>query len=112
MFGCSSLISCCLLSSIMLLIEDDCHSFFACHLQTVHPIPVIFISISTEITSPFQWHAWVAKITPCSSFPSVACICIAYHHAYHTMSMCWLFTLLFASFRCCFFGLVPITLRL
>ena len=28
------------------------------------------------------------------------------------MFMWWLFTMLFASFRCCFFGLVPITSRL
>ena len=34
----------------------------------MHPIPVIFISISTEIISSFQWHAWFAKLLPCSSF--------------------------------------------
>ena len=34
------------------------------------------------------------------------------HPAYHTMFVCWLFTMLCASFRCCFFGLVPITSRL
>ena len=34
------------------------------------------------------------------------------HPAYHAMFMCWLFTMLCASFRCCFFGLVPITSRL
>src|SRR3954470_15569902 len=79
MFGCSSLISCCLLSSVMLLISDSCHSCFDCHLQTVHPIPVIFISISTEIISSIQRHTWFAKIMPGSSFPSGACICIAYH---------------------------------
>src|SRR4051812_29936643 len=79
MFGCSSLISCCLLSSIMLLMADYCHSCFACHLQTVHPIPVIFISISTEITSSFQRNTWFSKIMPRSSFPSGARIRIAYH---------------------------------
>src|SRR3954463_14418542 len=42
----------------MLLNSDSCHSCFACHLQTVHPIPVIFISISTEITSPIQRHTY------------------------------------------------------
>src|SRR4051812_20098657 len=52
----------------MLLISDSCHSCFACHLQTVHPMPVIFISISTEIISSFQWHTWFAKIMPGSSF--------------------------------------------
>src|SRR4051812_4466955 len=68
MFGCSSLISCCMLSSIMLFMAESCHSCFACHLQTVHPIPVIFTSISTEIISPIQWHTWFAKIMPVSSF--------------------------------------------
>ena len=34
------------------------------------------------------------------------------HPAYRTMFMCGLFTMLCASFRCCFFGLVPITSHL
>ena len=68
MLGCCSIVTCCILSAIMLLIADSCHSCFACHLQTVHPFPVIFISISTEIISSFQWHAWFAKLLPCSSF--------------------------------------------
>src|SRR3954469_18211578 len=85
MFGCSSLISCCLPSSIMLLTAESCHSF-ACHLQTVHPILVIFMSISTEIISPIQWHTWFAKIMPCSSFSfrSTHMHCIS-HLAYHAM---------------------------
>src|SRR3954465_9074048 len=100
MFGCSRLISCCLLSSIMLLISDSCHSCIACHLQTVHPIPVIFISISTEIISSFQRHTWFAKIMPGSSFSfrSTHMHCIP-HLAYHAMFMCWLFTMLFVCFR-------------
>src|SRR4051812_4760092 len=86
MFWCSSLISCCMLSGIMLLMAESCHSCFACHLQTVHPIPVIFISISTEITSPFQWHTWFDNIMPCSSFSfrSTHMHCIL-HLAYHAM---------------------------
>ena len=68
MLGCCSIVTCYILSAIMLLIADSCHSCFACHLQTVHPFPVIFISISTEIISSFQWHAWFAKLLPCSSF--------------------------------------------
>ena len=68
MLGCCSIVSWCILSAIMLLIADLCHSCFACHLQTVHPIPVIFISISTEIISSFQRHTWFAKLMPCSSF--------------------------------------------
>src|SRR3954468_21297369 len=70
MFGCSSLIIYCLLSGIMLFMADSCHSYIACHLQTVHPFPVNFISISTEITSSIQRHAWFAKIMPCSSLSS------------------------------------------
>ena len=68
MLECSILVSCRILSAIMLLITDLHHSCFACHLQTVHPFPVIFISISTEIISSFQWNAWFAKLLPCSSF--------------------------------------------
>ena len=68
MLECYSIVSCCILSAILLLIADSCHSCFACHLQTVHPFPVIFISISTEIISSFQRHTWFAKLMPCSSF--------------------------------------------
>src|SRR3954469_16723737 len=111
MFGCSSLISCCLLSSIMLLISDSCHSCFACHLQTVHPIPVICISISTEIIPSIQRHTWFAKIMPGSSFSfrSMHMHCIPLL-AYHAMFMCCLFTMLFACFRVVSlvsFGVVP-----
>ena len=63
-----SFVTCCILSAIMLLIADSCHSCFACHLQTVHPFPVIFISISNEIISSFQCHPWFAKLLPCSFF--------------------------------------------
>src|SRR3954469_14266780 len=70
----------------MLLNSDSCHSCFACQLQTVHPIPVIFISISTEIISSIQRHTWFAKIMPGSSFPCPCTHmhCIS-HPAYHAM---------------------------
>ena len=55
MLECCSIVVCCILSAIMLLIADSCHSCFACHLQTVHPFPVIFISISTEIIFPVAY---------------------------------------------------------
>ena len=86
MLECSSLVSCCILDGIMLLIAGSCHYCFACHLQTVHPIPVIFISISTEINSSFQWRTWFAKLMPCSifSFRSMHMHCIS-HPAYHAM---------------------------
>ena len=69
----------------LLLIADSCHSCFARHLQTVHPIPVIFISISTEINSSFQWRTWFAKLMPFSifSFRSTHMHRISYL-AYHT----------------------------
>ena len=86
MLGCCSIVTCCILSSILLFIADQCHTCFACHLQTVHPIPVIFTSISTEIISSFQLHTWFAKLMPCSSFPfwSTHMHCIS-HLAYHAM---------------------------
>ena len=86
MLGCCIIVSWCILRAIMLLIAELCHSCFACHLQTVHPILVIFISISTEIISYFQWHTWFAKLMPCSSFFfwSTHMHCIL-HPAYHAM---------------------------
>ena len=83
----NSLVSCCMLSSIMLLIAEFCHSCFACHLQTVHPFPVIFISISTEIISSIQWHTGFPGYFLVHSFSSGARICIAYHmpHIMHVL---------------------------
>ena len=68
MLECSSLVSCCILDGIMLLIAGSCHYCFACHLQKVHPIPVTFISISTEINSSFQRNSWFYKLRPGSIF--------------------------------------------
>ena len=87
---CSSLVSCCILDGIVLLIAELCHSCFACHLQTMHPFPVIFISFSTDIISSFQRHTWFAKFMPCSLFPfrstHMHCIsCLAYHVRYCLM---------------------------
>ena len=89
------------LDGLVMLIVDRCHMCFACHLQTVHPIPVIFISISTEINSSFQWHSWFSRLSPGAIFPfrSMHMHRIP-HPACHTMFMCWLFTMLCASFRC------------
>ena len=86
MLGCSSIVSFCILDGIVMLIAELCHYCFACHLQTVHPIPVIFISISTEIISYFQRHTWFAKLMPWSifSFRSTHMHCIS-HLAYHAM---------------------------
>ena len=68
------------LDGYLLIIADRCHICFACHFQTVHPIPVIFISISTEITSPFQWHSWISKLRPVSIIP---CQILHMHHISH-----------------------------
>ena len=110
MFECCSIFIVMHLDGYLLIIADWCHICFACHFQTVHPIPVIFISISTEINSPFQWHSWISKLRP---GPSIPLQIMHMHHlphpAYHAMFMCCLFTMLCASFRCCFFGLVPVT---
>ena len=86
MFECCSIIMLMLLDGYLLIIADWCHICFAYHFQTVHPIPVIFISISTEITSHFQWHSWISKLRPGSIIP---CQILHMHHishlAYHTM---------------------------
>ena len=92
MLECCSIVACCILYGIVLLIAKLCHSCFACHLQTVHPFSVILILISTEIISYFQWHAWFAKLLPCSSFSfrstHMHCIsCLAYHTMF---ASCWL----------------------
>ena len=87
MLECSSLLFLMHLDGLVLLIVALCHYCFACHLQTVHPIPVIFISISTEMNSSFQWHSWFSKLRPSSIFlfRNMHMHRIS-HHAYHAMS--------------------------
>src|SRR6266511_1518318 len=89
---CCSIVCCRILSAMMLLSAVLHHSCFACHLQTVHPFPVILISISTEITSSFQRHTCFAKFMICSSFPfrSTHMHCTSYL-AFHAMSCIMLF---------------------
>ena len=86
MFECCSITIFLHLDGYLLFIADRCHICFACHFQTVHPIPAIFISISTEITSPFQWHTWISMLRTGSFIP---CQILHMHHishpAYHTM---------------------------
>ena len=74
------------LDGLMLLIAHRCHICFACHLQTVHPIPVIFISISIEINSSLKWHSWFSKLRPgsISPFRNMHMHCIS-HPTYHAM---------------------------
>ena len=86
MFECRSIFILMHLDGYFLFIADRCHICFACHFQTVHPIPVIFISISTEIISSFQWHSWISMLRPgsCTSchilhFASRIASRIAYH---------------------------------
>ena len=80
MFECCSIFIFMHLDGYLLFIADRCHICFACHLQTVHPIPVFFISISSEITSPFQWNTWTSKLRPCSIIP---CQILHMHHISH-----------------------------
>ena len=80
MFECCSIFTLMHLDDYLLIIADRCHICFACHFQTVHPIPVIFISISTEITSPFQWHSWISKLRTGSIIP---CQILHMHHISH-----------------------------
>ena len=80
MFECCSIFMLMHLDGYLLIIADRCHICFACHFQTVHPIPVIFISISTEITSPFQWHSWISKLRQGSI---ITCQILHMHHISH-----------------------------
>ena len=86
MFECCSIFILMHLIGHLPIIVDRCHICFACLFQTVHPIPVIFISISTEIISSFQWHSWFSKLMLCSSFSfrSTHMHCIS-HLAYHAI---------------------------
>ena len=89
---CFVIFECCIIFILMhlvghlLIIAGRCHICFACHFQTVHPIPVIFMSISTEITSPFQWHSCISKLRPGSIIPfQILHMHHIPHPAYHTM---------------------------
>ena len=106
MLECCNIVSCCILSALVLLIADLHHSCFACHLQTVHPFLVILISISTEIISSFQRHTWFAKLIPCSSFSfrSMHMHCIS-HLAYHDM-YCIMLLVHCTMTDCCFIACV------
>ena len=87
MLECSSLVSCCILDGLMLLIAELCHSCFACHLQT-------------RIRFRWSLYRFRPKSTHLSSgtlglpswglvhhFSSGARICIAYHilHIIHVL---------------------------
>ena len=86
MLECSSLVSCCILDGIVLLFAELCHYCFACHLQTVHPIPVIFISLLIEINSSFQWCSWFSKLRLDSIFSFWSThMHLILHPAYHAM---------------------------
>ena len=76
-----------------------CHYCFACHLQTVHSIPVIVISISTKINSSFQQCSWFAKLRHGSifSFRSIYALhitsrisCHVLHHVACALHRGWL----------------------
>ena len=102
MSGCCSMFILLHLDGHLVYITDRCHICFACHFQTVHPIPVFFISISTEITSPFQWHTWISKLRPGSfiflsnlAYASLIAFRIAYHVCIMLFEHCtWLIVFL------------------
>ena len=107
-FGCCSMFILLHLYGYLLFIADWCHIWIACHFQTVTPIPAFFISFSRDFISSFQWHTWLSKLRPGSFVHwQIMHMHRIPHPAYHTMFMYWLFIMLCASFRCCFFGLVP-----
>ena len=86
MFECCSIFILLLLVGHLLFIADRCHICFACHFQTAHPISVIFISMSTEITSSFQWNSCISKLRPGSIIPlQILHMHHIPHPAYHTM---------------------------
>ena len=86
----------------LLYIADRCHICFACHFQTITPIPVIFISFSSDFISSFQWHTWNSKLRPgsCISchilhFASRIASRIAYHVCIMLFEPCtWLIVFL------------------
>ena len=113
MFECRSMLILLHLDGYLLYIAERGHIWIACHFQTVTPIPVIFILFSSDFISSFQWHTWIPKLRPGSWTPcQIMHMHRIPHPAYHIMFMCWLFTMLYASFRVRFFGLVPVSSRL
>ena len=98
MLECSSLVSCCLLDGIMLLIAELCHSCFACHFQTMHPIPVIFIDFNRNqlifpaallVCQVESWfniflpeHAYALHITSRISCPVLHHVACALHRGW------------------------------
>ena len=80
MFECCSIFNLMHLDGYLLFIVDRCHICFACHFQTVTPIPAFFISFSSVFISPFQWHTWISKLRPGSCIP---CQILHMHPAPH-----------------------------
>ena len=87
MLECCSIVACCILSAIMLLIADSCHSCFACHLQ-----PCIRFGWSLYRFRPKSSHLssdmlGLPSYCLVHHFPSGARICIAYHilHIIHVL---------------------------
>ena len=87
-FECCSIFILMLLVGHLLIIADRCHICFACHFQTVHLFPVIFISISTEINSSFQRHSWFSKLRPGSIFPFQSTHMHCKSHPTHHVMFC------------------------
>ena len=101
MFGCCSMFISLHLDGYLLYIADRNHIWIACLFQTVTPILALFISFWSDFISSFQWHTWFSRLRQGSCIPCpIMHMHRIPHPAYHIMSMCWLFTMLCASFRC------------
>ena len=79
MFECNSLVSCCILDGIVLLIAELCHSCFACHLQTMHPFRWSLYWFHLKSSHLSSATLGLPSLCLDHSFPSGARICIAYH---------------------------------
>ena len=83
------------LDGYLLFITDRCHICFACHFQTMHRIPVIFISISTKINSSFQVEARFNHSFPNHAYASHTASRISYHVCIMLFEHCtWLIVFL------------------
>ena len=80
MYGCCSMFILLHLDGYLLFIADRCHICFACHFQTMHPIPAFFISFSSDFISSFQWNTWISKLRLASFIP---CQILHMHPASH-----------------------------
>ena len=102
MFGCCSMFILLFLDGYLLLIAECGHLWIACHFQTVTPIPVFFISFSSDFISYFQWNTWFFQVEArFMHFLSYLAFCIP-HRIPHSISylhcVVWVCTWLIVPF--------------